>query len=103
MHQQSALHTLTLVHKVVTTQYPRYLAAKLKLRKPREGQVFNHRQLNTISVPNVKLSASKSGFVVRGASLWNSLPLVMRSDMKATTYKRELKKWIKDNVAIKPP
>ena len=103
VHQQSAFHTLMLVYKVVTTKYPRYLAAKLKLRKPTDGQIFNPRQLNTIYVPNVKLNATKSSFLVRGASLWNMLPLEMRSEMKASTYKRELRKWTKENITIKPP
>ena len=92
-----------LVFKVVTSQKPRYLADRLRLRKPIEGQVFNHRLLNTIRVPNAKLSASKSAFFVRGACLWNMLPLVMRSGMKAATFKRELRKWIKENIPIKPP
>ena len=103
VHQLTAFHTLMLIFKVVTSQKPRYLAERLQLRKPIEGQVFNHRLLNTIRVPNVQLSASKSAFFVRGASLWNMLPLVMRSGMKLVTFKKELRKWILEQIPIKPP
>ena len=92
-----------LVFKVVTSQKPKYLSDRLRLRKPIEGQVFNHRLLNTIRVPNVQLSASKSAFFVRGASLWNLLPLVMRSGMTPATFKKELRKWVLENISIKPP
>ena len=68
VNQHCAFQTLMLVFKVVTSQYPRYLADRLKLRKPIEGQMFNPRLLNTIRVPNANLSASKSAFFVRGAS-----------------------------------
>ena len=104
INQNKTKHNCKYSYSRIIKQKPRYLVAeRLQLRKPIEGQAFNHRLLNTIRVPNGQLSASKSAFFVRGASLWNMLPLVMRSGMKVVTFKRELRKWIQERISIKPP
>ena len=103
VHQLTAYHTLNMVHGIVTSQYPKYLAEKLKLRKPEDGQVFPHRQLNTINIPKVNLNISRSGFIVRGACLWNCLPSEMRAMKKKVPFKLRLRKWIKEKIQVKPP
>ena len=103
INQNKTKHNCKYSYSRIIKQKPRYLAERLQLRKPIEGHVFNHRLLNTIRVPNVQLSASKSAFFVRGASLWNLLPLVMRSGMTPVTFKKELRKWVLENISIKPP
>ena len=103
VHQMTAYHTLTTVHKVVRSQYPRYLADRLKLRQPVNDEIFPWRQLNTRNVPNGTLSLTRSGFMVRAASLWNWLPSEMRSMTKFGPFKRKLRKWVLEQVLTKPP
>ena len=102
VQQMTAYSTLMTVHKVVTTGSPGYLAQRLALRKP-DGGIFPNRQLNTIAVPNVRLTLSRGGFVYRGATLWNLLPANMRGEEKTQKFKLELRKWIRSNILHKPP
>ena len=63
----------------------------LILRKPAEdGGVFPHRQLNCINVER-NLTIARSGFVSRGAKLWNLLPLDLRSKDKTSSFKSGVK------------
>ena len=101
VQQLTAYHTLMTVHRVITTGFPKYLANKLKLKKP-GVVVFPHRQLNTIEVPNVNLTLSRGGFIYRGAILWNLLPQIMRSEENPKSFKNQLRKWIKSNISPKP-
>ena len=103
IHQLTAYFTLLQVHKTVSTKKPSYLAKKLVLRKPAEdGGVFPHRQLNCINVER-NLTIARSGFVSRGAKLWNLLPLDLRSKDKTSSFKNGVKMWIKESVSEKPP
>ena len=90
VHQLGAYHTLVTVFRIVTTGEPNYLAEKLSLRKPEEGRVFPYRKLHTIQV-KCTLTVSRSGFVYRGAILWNCLPLEVET--KTEAFKSENKKW----------
>ena len=100
--QLTAYHSLMMTHRVVTSGQPAYLAKKLELRTQGEG-MFPQRQANTIALPNVDLTLSRSGFCYRGAALWNSLPADMRMCTKTETFKRELKKWVQRNIGPRPP
>ena len=103
VHQLTAYHTLMTVHRIITSQYPRYLAEKFKLKKAGDEGIFPHRHTNTIKVPNHTLTLSRGGFVVRGASLWNTLPTEMRSLTKKEKFQNKLRKWVKTNIQIRPP
>ena len=103
VHQLTAYHTLMTVYRVVTSQYPKYLAEKLKLRTAGDEGIFPHRQMNTIRIPNNNLTLSRAGFVARGATLWNALPIEMRSPMKKEQFRNNLKKWIRMHIKIRPP
>ena len=103
IHQMTAYFTLLQVQKTVTTQKPAYLAKKLILKKPTaEEQVFPHRQLNTINIER-HLTIARSGFICRGAKLWNLLPLELRLIEKKSSFKKGVRLWIKENVPEKPP
>ena len=103
VHQLIAYHTIMTVHRVVTSQYPKYMAYKLQLRKPDGDGVFPLRQVNTINVPKTDLTLSRGGFVVRGAILWNSLPIEMRSETKKEYFRKSVRKWVKENIHKRPP
>ena len=103
IHQLTAYFTLLQVHKTVLTKKPDYLSKKLVLRKPTDQDegIFPHRQLNTINVDR-NLTIARSGFLFRGAKLWNLLPLELRSSEKTASFKNGIKKWIKEYVSVKP-
>ena len=104
IHQLMAYFTLLQMHKTVTTQKPSYLANKLVLRKPTvDERVFPHRQLNCINLDDRNMTISRSGFICRGAKLWNLLPLELRCKEKSNSFKSGVKQWIKEYVSVKSP
>ena len=102
IQQLTAYFTLLQIFKTTQTQKPEYLANKLTLNKPNEGRVFPYRQLNTITI-NRNLTISRSGFFFRGSTLWNLLPVDLRTMDNADKFKKGVKKWIKENIPVKPP
>ena len=90
------------VHKIIIHDKPKYLSTKMKIKTSQNDSIFLNRQLSTIGVNNKSLSISRAGFVYRGAKLFNSLPQEIRCLKKHNSFKLEVKKWIKENVSIKP-
>ena len=86
----------------MVNQEPKYLHKKLSLKIPNQNVIFPHRQIHTIEI-NRKLSISRSAFIYRGAHIWNQLPISLRKCEKISTFKGQVKKWVKDNIGIKPP
>ena len=102
IHQQIAYFTLLQVFKTTQSKKPDYLAKKLILKKPNGNNIFPQRQLNTIEV-NSRLTVGRSGFLFRGAKLWNQLPNNMRSCNNVKHFKTAVKSWIREKIAVKPP
>ena len=102
VHQLMAFHTLVQVHKIVINQKPKYLAEKLKLKtSENNGKIFPHKHSNKINV-NCELSLSRAAFVHRGAQIFNSLPLPLRSCKNSDLFKKEATAWVKTHISIKP-
>ena len=99
--QLMALHTVMLVRKITNTGRPKYLAQRLMLD---EGNRNARRAWSgqTIALPPYKLETSKSGFIYRGASLFNSLPFNVRNEKRLKPFKTGAKTWIANNIKIKP-
>ena len=102
VHQLGANHTLVTVHRIVTTGQPEYLANKLALRKPEPVMIFPKRHVHTIHF-NSSRTVVRSGFVYRGAYLWNCLPVDLRLETKTDAFKTEVQKWVRENISRKPP
>ena len=62
--------------------------------------MFSHRDSNTIKVHG-DLTLSRSGFIHRGARLWNLLPSDLRQQTQLMPFKIELRRWICSNVPVK--
>ena len=77
--QMVAYHTLTMVHKVIQTGKPEYIANKLEVVY---GTELERRAWGgtTIRVPQYNLEVSRAGFIYRGANLFNSLTLSIREE-----------------------
>ena len=56
----------------------------------------------TIRVPRYNLEVSRAGFIYRGANLFNSLTLNIREEKKTLVFKASVKKWVKENIGIRP-
>ena len=67
--QMVAYHTLTMVHKVIQTGKPEYIANKLEVVY---GTELERRAWgeSTIRVPRYNLEVSRAGFIYRGANLF---------------------------------
>ena len=82
-------HTLLSVYRIRTSQEPEYLASLLR----RE----NH--YSKIIIPKTNLSLYRRSFVYRGACDWNTLPQGLRQMEQISTFKKELKTWIKREIS----
>ena len=102
VQQLGAYHTVLCIFKIIRSGKTRYLAEKLQLRQAVHGQIFPHRQINTIQVHRV-LTLSRSGFLYRGAQLWNHLPPEMRKESRLQVFKSQLRRWIISTVPARPP
>ena len=103
IQQLIAYFTLITVFRVLQSGKPKYLHDKLKIRCPVNNDgIFPHRHTNTIEVPAVQLTLSRSGFIYQGALLYNNLPLQLRQETKVQCFKRSLKRWIFNHIKVKP-
>ena len=101
IQQLTAYSTLVTAQKSIAAQQPLYLAENLKLRTDEPTQYVPNRQINTIRNQS-NLTIARSGFFCRSAALYNQLPLDMRSNMDPNVFKPRAKKWVKQNIPIKP-
>ena len=101
IHQLVAYHTLLQVHKTILCKKPEYLAKNVSLNIPKNGQIFPHRQIHTITV-NRNKSISRSAFMYRGAKLWNQLPLELKNCQTTQKFKSLVKKWVSDKINVRP-
>ena len=99
VNQLGIFHTVMTAFKAIRCDKPKYLANKLKLRKPEAGTAFPHRQTNATCT----LTISRSGFFYRAAKVWNLLPAGQRSELSASAFKSNLRNWILEFVPRKPP
>ena len=88
VNQLIRYHTLLAVFRIRSSGEPEYLA----------GYLCNDNVLGRIIVQNTRLTLARKSFKIRGACDWNALPASIRSISKVGLFKKEVKKWIKQNV-----
>ena len=76
-----------------------YLARRFQVRTEGNEEARARRRPHDIRI-EFNLSIARSGFVYRGAQLWNMIPINVRTATTARTFKKQVKQWIKSNVAI---
>ena len=84
-------HTAVQTQRIFTSQLPAYHYRKL----------FSHdRPLRNNAANNIdyRLSLSKNQFFLQSSTLWNCLPLSLRSIEKKESFKKQLKPWVKENI-----
>ena len=102
VNQLTAFATIMTVFRAISSGKPKYLSNKLKLRRQEDG-IFPQRQANTIAMTAPRLNQTRSGFMYRGAALFNSLPVDLRKETRLAVFKRRVKLWITENISVKPP
>ena len=101
IQQMVAYHTLVLVHKVLNTGQPSYLAERLPLRHMVERQLRGQDE-NMIVLSDQTLSVSRGGFVWRGGRLYNMLSKNLRTEKSVKKFKTGARNWVKETIQIKP-
>ena len=91
IQQMIAYHTAVLTYKVINSGKPSYLSKRMK--RGRSGY---------IEQTNLRLSISREGFIHRGPCIFNKLDKNLRNEPRIDRFKVALRKWIKENIAIKP-
>ena len=95
-------HTVLQVWRTRSQSKPKYMDMKF-------NREFNYRTRGVaagtyavdgyLQIPDTKKALAKKGMMVRGPTLWNSMPRNLRVFTGSLfKFKKELKKWIKDNI-----
>ena len=101
VQQLIAYQTLVMVHKIVQTSKPAYLARRMSLRNEDIGRLPG-RMSGMLTIPRQSLSTTRAGFVARGSQLFNNLPVNLRMEKKLSKFKTGIRKWITENIPAKP-
>ena len=84
---------LTLVHGAIHVNTPRYLADRVSAYVPSRSLRSTDQSL--LVVPRVNLERfGRRAFSCAGPSLWNSLPLVLRTEQDVEHFRRDLKTYL---------
>ena len=89
VQQLIVYHTVLAVYRIRNSREPEYLARALNRD--------NYR--GNIVVQNTRLGLYKKSFILRGSTLWNDLPKELRKTKKIGSFKKELRRWIMDNIS----
>ena len=88
VNQLAAYHSILQVFKIRQAREPLYLA-EIFCKESRSGRIM---------IPRNNLSLAADSFCFRGSNLWNQLPRNLRNVKKIGTFKRDVKKWVTENV-----
>ena len=89
VNQLVVYHTVIYIFKIRKSGEPESLATVLK----NDNLVTGH-----ILLPKPNLTLAEKSFTFRGARLWNSLPGSLRKTMRIGGFKKQLRKWITENI-----
>ena len=90
VNQLVAFHRIVAVYSIRNTGEPEYLFQKLSKD--------NYR--GNIIIPHTNLTLLKTSFSFDGAALWNSVPASIRCIEKKTTFKKEVRSWVTENIMM---
>ena len=88
VNQLMYYHTVLLVFKIRSSQEPEYLAEILS-KDSRNSRII---------IPNLDLKLAQKSFTLRGADSWNKVPISIRQNAKIGLFKRQLRKWVYENI-----
>ena len=104
VHQLGSYFLMLQVHKTKLSKQPNYLynrifpGGNIEEEEARFMRSLTQEQINF----NCELSLSRSSFIYRASKLYNALPMTIKNDKSIPTFKANVKKWIKENINIRP-
>ena len=104
VHQLVGYHTLLQVYKCRTTGEPSFMFKRLFPNTvQQEGNLGPLRSLTHENIPvNFNLSLSRGSFFYRAAKLYNALPPDIKRCPTVLTFKKHLRKWVRNNISLVP-
>ena len=91
IHNMIRFHSTLMIWKMIQTDKPGHLSAKLNIRDD-----------NLINITEPRLQFTGRSLINRGAVTWNDLPADIRSIVNCGAFKRRLKKWIREEETREP-
>ena len=97
VHQLGAMQTVMMIKKTILSKKPNHIAERIQSshdRGTRAGLTLNQEPTTLVR--------RREGFIYRGGSLYNLLPLELKQGMNIKKFKQGVKTWVKSNIAVKP-
>ena len=88
-----------ITHKTISTTQPAYLYSSLKRYTP--SRTLRSSDSKLLFVPRVRTCFGSRSFAVAAPTIWNSLPLAIRSSVSTDSFRRQLKTFFY-NLAFRP-
>ena len=100
VNQLIEYHSVLTVYKTLVSNYPVYLRNKITSDFPRNTRQASQGFLRPAENKSANLSLTTSSFRWRGLQSFNRLPFELRTERKLEKFKKEVKKWISNNIEI---
>jgi hypothetical protein len=98
VHQMIAIYTLTQTYKVMNTQLPKYHYTRL-VRKTLVGPETRSEKDRLV---DFNLSISRGSYFYQSSRLWAALHPRIKYSNKVSVFKKQCKKWTRENILVKP-
>ena len=98
VYQLSVYHSVLLVYKVVQNKSPQYLYSMFDTPYQYQTRQADSAMIKHLGAPSSELV--RKSFRWRGSEDFNQLPVEIRNAKTLPEFKKELKAWILENIAI---
>ena len=88
-----------ITYKTISTTQPAYLHSSLKHHTP--SRTLRSSDSKLLLVPRVRTCLGSRSFAVAAPTIWNSLPLAIRSSVSTYSFRRQLQTFFY-NLAFRP-
>ena len=86
--ERRELHQLTLLHKIIKTGEPSYLASTFRPTHPSHMHNTRSRNNLTLTIPKHRTSSYSNSFLVSAIRSWNKLPTHLRNCSSVSSFKK---------------
>ena len=95
VNQMAAMSTLMLLKKMRDNKKPNFVMSRTRAANSR------HNSIAVVRSTSHQLKLTSEGFMERACRLWNAIPVHLKGDLSANSFKKEAKIWVKLNVPAK--
>ena len=100
IRQLVCYHSVIMIYKTLQTTFPKYVFNKLASEFPYNTRLAQSDAVRMGSEFRARLELTEGSFMNRATASYNQLPATLRQIFKIGTFKRKLKPWVLENVAI---